>query len=234
MLASDSMRANATIVRAMEGTGIDLIASCGIDAYDARAPEAFRSALLLPGARGVVVAGSAGPTLWRRFRAKMEAEPDRWDLAHPYDAFVAETLQRGDEALSAAGIPFLRFDAAFGAPLRVDFVALAQLVGLGAPAPFPLLIHPEHGAWWALRGAWLVAAEVEPARMAPRPCDGCAAPCIGGRQNMGTVGHRATRATSEVRARCVVGQASRYDDEQIAYHEDRAAAVLRLRSRRRE
>ncbi|HXX69202.1 MAG TPA: hypothetical protein VEK07_18600 [Polyangiaceae bacterium] len=220
------MRANGIIARALDGTGIDLVASCGIAAYDTRAPAALRSSALLPGARGLVVVASAGPALWRRFRARMDARPELWEAPHPYDAFVAETLSRADDRLGAAGIRHLRFDAAFGAPLRVDFVKLAQLVGLGAPAPFPLLIHPLHGPWWALRGAWLVDAEVDPPAVLCSPCDGCAAPCIGGRQNAST---GAFRASPEVRGRCVVGQVSRYDAEQIAYHENRAETAIRLR-----
>jgi hypothetical protein len=40
------------------------------------------------------------------------------------------------------------------------------------------------------------------------------------------------RAMPHVRARCVVGQASRYDEDQIAYHYDRANAIARLREER--
>jgi len=218
--------ATAIVRAALAGSGIELVASCGIRDFDERAPPAFRSEILMPGARGVVVAGSAGPRLWRRFMDRMRARPTLWDDPHPYDAFVAEILGRADRALASAGIRSRRFDAAFHAPLRVSFVALAQLVGLGAPGPFALLIHPEHGAWWALRGAWLVEAEVEPPIAARRPCDGCAAPCVGGRE---TAESAIVRATPEVRGRCVVGQTSRYDDDQIAYHYDRAAAVERLR-----
>jgi hypothetical protein len=215
---------------ALAGTGIELVASCAVEAYDARAPEGYRSPSLLPGARGLVVVASAGTALWRRFRAHMDAEPSRWDQAHPYDAFVAMQLARADEALAAAGVRFRRFEAAFHAPLRVDFLALAQLVGLGAPGPFALLIHPEHGAWWALRGAWLLAAPVDPPRPYRSPCMSCAAPCVGGASGAGEGEPRGIpRATPEVRGRCVVGQASRYDDDQIGYHYDRANTVARLR-----
>jgi hypothetical protein len=218
--------ATAIVREALAGSGIELVASCGIREFDARAPPPFRSDVLMPGARGVVVVGSAGPLLWRRFIDRMRARPALWDDPHPYDAFVAEILGAADGALAEAGIRFRRFDAAFHAPLRVSFVALAQLVGLGTPGPFALLIHPDHGAWWALRGAWLVEAEVEPPLTARRPCDGCAAPCVGGWEAAeGAI----ARATPEVRGRCVVGQASRYDEDQIAYHYDRAAIVPRLR-----
>jgi epoxyqueuosine reductase QueG len=223
------MEGNATsVVRiALAGSGIEVVASCGIAAYDALAPEAYRSAALMPGARGVVVAASAGPALWRGFRARMDALPHQWDEAHPYDAFVAELLARADRALFASGVAFRRFDAAFHAPIAIHFVALGRLVGLGSLGPFGLLIHPEHGAWWALRGAWLVEADVDPPLDPRAPCVGCAAPCVGGWQNArGSV----SQATADVRARCVVGQASRYDDDQIGYHYDRAATALRLRS----
>jgi hypothetical protein len=205
---------------ALEGTGIELVASCGIDAYDARAPQALRSASWLPSARGLVVAGSAGAALWRAFRARRASDPVLAKAEHPYDEFIGEQLGRGDAALKAAGIDFHRFDAAFQAPVRVDFVALAALVGFGMPGPFALAIHPLHGPWWALRGAWMVAAEVEPALEPRPPCAGCPAPCIGGWSNASGM----AQATAEVRGRCIVGQGSRYDDEQIAYHYGRVAA----------
>jgi hypothetical protein len=158
----------------------------------------------------------------------MDADRRRWDEANPYDRFVAETLDRADDALRSRGVRFRRFEAAFHALPRVDFVTLARLVGLGEPGPFRLLIHSEHGAWWALRGAWLVDVEVEPPRPEPSPCAGCPAPCVGGWQN-GWQNDEGVRATPEVRGRCVVGQSSRYDDDQIEYHTDRAATVERLR-----
>ena len=50
--------------------------------------------------------------------------------------------------------------------------------------------------------------------------------CIGGWHN--ALG-RLADATAEARARCVVGQASRYDDDQIGYHYERIATLERLR-----
>jgi hypothetical protein len=219
------VNATATVREALAGTGIELVASCPIASYDAAAPGPLRSAELLRGARGVVVAGSAGPALWRLFRKHTSADPAHWDEPHPYDAFVASLLSRADDALARAGVRFRRFEAAFDATPRLDFVALARLSGLGLPGPFFLSIHPVHGPWWALRGAWLVDAEVDPPLEHRAPCEGCPAPCVGGWENAGGI----AGATPEVRSRCVVGQASRYDDDQIAYHYDRARTVARLR-----
>jgi hypothetical protein len=210
------MSANPTLLvrEALAGTGIELIASCTIAAYDARAPDALRSGSWLPNAQGMVVAASAGPALWRAFRGRRSEEPTLMSHEHPYDDFVSEQLARADEALAGAGVSFRRFEAAFHAAVALDFIALAELVGFGSPSPFGLAIHPEHGAWWALRGAWMVDAAPEPAAVLCRPCAGCAAPCVGGWPHARGI----VQATAETRGRCVVGQASRYDDEQIAYH----------------
>jgi len=218
---------NATRIArdALSGSGIDLVGSCAIADYDTAAPETVRSPALFADAEGVIVAASAGPTLWRQFRARMGHEAELWDQPHPYDAFVATLLDRADEALARAGVRFRRFEAAFHATPRLDFLALARLTGLGAPGPFLLSIHAIHGPWWALRGAWLVDAEVDPPLAHRSPCEGCPAPCVGGERGAGAM----VRATVEVRARCVVGQESRYDDDQIAYHYDREATRARLR-----
>jgi hypothetical protein len=213
---------NATerVRQALAGSGVELVASCPIEAYDEVAPSALRSAALMPGARGVVVAASAGPTLWRAFRASLKDDGDRSAEPHPYDAFVASLLARADRALAAAGIRARRFDAAFEATPRIDFLALSRLVGLGSPGPFFLHIHETHGPWWALRGAWLVEGDVDAPLAHRPPCAGCAAPCVGGWAHAGDI----TMATPLVRSRCVVGQASRYDDDQIAYHYDRRSS----------
>jgi hypothetical protein len=207
------------------------VASCHIGKYDAVAPEVFQSANLMPGARGLVVAGSAGPELWRQFRAHMDVNRARWDEPHPLDGFVAGILAAADTALAATGIRFRRFEAAFHATPRLDFVVMARLVGLGSPGPFGVLIHAEHGAWWALRGAWLLEADVEGPLEHHPPCIGCHAPCIGGSttEGRGVPAAPLARATPQARALCVIGQHSRYDEDQIAYHYHRAETVLRLK-----
>ncbi|HZU83200.1 MAG TPA: hypothetical protein VE987_09800, partial [Polyangiaceae bacterium] len=165
--------------------------------------------------------------LWRRLRVHMSERPAGWDEPHPLDRFVGSILARADAALAAAGVAYRRFEPTVDAEPRMHFAAMGRLVGLGSPGPFGMLIHPEHGPWWALRGAWLVRADVDEPPAHREPCAGCAAPCVGGWQNACDVG----LATAEARARCVVGQGSRYDPDQIAYHHDHASALARLRRR---
>jgi hypothetical protein len=76
------------------------------------------------------------------------------------------------------------------------------------------LIHPAHGPWWALRAAYLVDVDVQPTPEIVAPCLGCAAPCVANEPRPIPL----DRSTAEMRRRCPIGVASRYDDEQIAYH----------------
>jgi hypothetical protein len=220
---------------ALRGTGLDLVASCSIEEYDARAPATLASPLLMPRARGLVVVGSAGRGLWEAARARSGAA---WTpAADPLDTHVARSLDLADLALARARIGTRRFEArvashpASSAAPQLDFRALGELVGLGSPGPFGMLIHPDHGPWWALRAAYFVDTEVAPALEHTAPCAGCEAPCVrpdaSGRAGPGlsmidepTTAVRRTllAATPEVRTRCVVGTSSRYSSEQIAYH----------------
>src|SRR5580693_7245285 len=79
--ASVDLEENATAVvrEALAGTGIEAVASCSLAAYDARAPEAFQSSRFLGGARGLVVAASAGPRLWRALLEQIRSGRASWD-----------------------------------------------------------------------------------------------------------------------------------------------------------
>ena len=202
------------VERALVGGGIDLVASCNVGAWNARAPARLRSTELFPPARGVVVVASAGRGLWRALRDAADHR-ERWRTEHPLDDFVAGVLDRVDAALTDARIGFRRFEAKVLAPVPLDFRALGEIVGLGSLGPFGMLIHAEHGPWWALRAAYLVDVEVDPPLAHAPPCRGCAAPCVAGapRESAGIA-----LATADVRTRCIVGGRSRYDDDQLAYH----------------
>ncbi len=217
------------VAAALAGTGINVVGSCGIEAYDQRAPRGFRSEALMPRARGVVVVGSAGRDLWEGLRASSEGGV-WWESAHPLDDFVGRLLDRVDVALGRARIGSRRFEPRLDESPEntLDFRALGEIAGLGSVGPFGLVIHPAHGPWWALRGAWLVDVPAEEPTAHPAPCAGCHAPCLGPTRPEGVL-----LATLSVRGRCIVGQASRYSDEQVAYHYDRDATVTKLREQAR-
>jgi epoxyqueuosine reductase QueG len=211
------MTASATgIVRAaLGGTGLDLVASCPIEAYNARAPRPLRSLELMPRARGIVVVGSAGRALWMRFEAALKEEAELRAEPHPLESFVARSLDRADVALADARIGSRRFEPTLEARPRLDFRAIGELSGLGSLGPFGLLIHSEHGPWWALRAAYMVDVAVDPPLPHKPPCLGCAAPCVGGDPRRSP---SIELATPETRARCIVGRASQYSEAQIDYH----------------
>jgi hypothetical protein len=212
-------------LEALRGSGLNLVGSCSIDAYDRRAPRGHRSEDLMPRARGVVVVGSGGGELWNVFRAATRADPSIWSREHPLDSFVASALDRVDQAFGAARIGSRRFEPLAHDPTAPDFRALGELAALGSMGPFGLLIHVSYGPWWALRGAWLLDVECPPTREHQAPCAGCPAPCLGSARG----GEGVLLATPNVRSRCVVGQEFRYSDEQIAYHYDREATLRRMR-----
>jgi epoxyqueuosine reductase QueG len=218
----------ALVAEAVHDTGLNLVGSCGIEAYDRRAPPGLRSPDLMARARGVIVVASTGRELWNAFHAAMEAsegEGSGWHAAHPLDAYVAGVLDRVDVAFAKAGVGSRRFEPTLSAPVPIDFRALGELAGLGTMGPFGLLIHETHGPWWALRGAWLVDVEVPAANVPRVPCAGCPAPCLGSSRRPEGI----LLATASVRGRCPVGVESRYSDEQIAYHYDREATLARFR-----
>jgi hypothetical protein len=215
--------------------GVNLVASVEADAWDAAGPPpGFAAGELLPGARALIVAGSAGGALWARFTAWLAEAPRARlaDEAHPLDRYVAMVLDRADALLAAEGVRARRFEPTFLFQPRIDFQRVVRLARLGCASPIGMVVHPEYGPWWAARGAWLVDRAIPataPASTEGRPCAGCAAPCRAAipAGAEGTIA-AATRAAREA---CVLG-AHRYSDEQLTYHYDppagRAALLARL------
>ncbi len=187
--------------------GMDLIGVTSATAWDEHAPKHLQAEVLLPGARSAIVVGSAGRGLWETFRAAAPHEGE-----HPLDEFVTRALIDAEREFE--GVRARRFEASFTFEPRIDFRTLGRRAGLGDVGPFGLLIHPSHGPWFGLRGAWLIDRELPVAALST-PCRGCVAPCVG-REGQTTL----DRSTAAMRLRCPLGIASRYGDEQIAYHHD--------------
>jgi hypothetical protein len=174
--------------------------------FDAAAPAPFRCDVVHPSARSVLVVASAGPWHFRAFLEWLAVDPvgRLGRQAHPLDAFTQDVFARVVDA-PGARVVFPTFTA----PLKLDFVKMAELAGLGRPSEIGLLVDGRFGPWMALRAAIFTPDELPDGAVGARVCDGCAAPC---------------RAPTEPLARrlaCVVAPELAYDELQRIYHYDR-------------
>ncbi len=119
-------------------------------------------------ARTLVLAGNAGPQMWRAFDAARAAGPVT------LDAWSERVLGALASRLGARAVfPFKR--------PYLPFQRWAQRAEACHPSPLGLLIRPEYGLWHGYRGALLFAAAIElpPPDRRPSPCARCAdRPCL--------------------------------------------------------
>lgn len=175
--------------------------------FDAAAPLPFRCDALHPPTRSVLIVATAGPWHWRAFLEWIAVDPIA-RLArqpHPLDAFTADVFARHVDAPGARS-----FFPTFDAPLRLNFLKMAELAGLGRPSELGLvLVDPRFGAWLGLRAAIFTPEELPDGTVAARACDGCAAPC------------RVPTDPLARRLACNVRPDLAYDELQRIYHYDR-------------
>lgn len=175
--------------------------------YDAVAPAPFRFGDVHPPARSVLVVATGGPQHFRAFLEWLAVDPvGRLGRdAHPLDAFTADVFSR--LPLAGARVVYPTFTA----PVRLDFMAMAELAGLGRPSEIGrLLVGDAFGAWFALRAAIFTPEALADGAVAPRRCDTCATkPCLGPSDPL------------ERRRACVVHPGAAYDELQAIYHYDR-------------
>lgn len=119
-------------------------------------------------ARFVILAGNAGPDMFRRFMRESgpDASLDSW-TRHVVSVLAADL---GADAVYP-------FDADPAWP----FLSWARRGGAGHVSPLGLNIHPVYGLWHAYRAALLfpVAFDLPPPSSGPHPCEACAAkPCL--------------------------------------------------------
>jgi hypothetical protein len=119
-------------------------------------------------ARTVVLAGNAGPHMWRAFdaaRAGGVMTLDQWS-----EGVLSELAARlGARAVFPFERPYLPFQR------------WAMRAEACHPSPLGLLIHPDYGLWHGYRGALLFAAALAlpPPDRRASPCAGCAdRPCL--------------------------------------------------------
>jgi len=217
----------AGIVAALADAGLGLTGTLPIALYDQIVPPPWRSAQLMPGARGALVVGNAGRALWDRFVASPERALER----DPLDAYTRRVL--GEAARLAEPEAAVAFYADRRDSVYLPLVALARRAGFGTPGRVGVLIHPVYGPWIGVRAALLLAEPVpfrEPEPYAP--CDGCPAPCatachgaVIGPRGVDSAACYQVRLTNpecalrcDARSACVVGPEHAYSPEQTAHH----------------
>jgi hypothetical protein len=118
--------------------------------------------------RTVVLAGNAGPHMWRCFAL---AQADQASTLDAWSEGVLIDLARRLDA--SAVFPFKR--------PYLPFQRWAMRAQACHASPLGLLVHPDYGVWHGYRGALLFAQKLElsaPDRR-PSPCAGCAErPCM--------------------------------------------------------
>jgi len=112
--------------------------------------------------RTVVLAGNAGPQMWRAFEAARAAEPmslDDWS-ERTLGALARRWGARAVFPMSKPYAPFQRW---------------AMRAGPCHPSPVAMLVHSDYGLWHAFRGALLFRHEMAlPERdVRPSPCEEC-------------------------------------------------------------
>lgn len=177
-------------------------------------------------ARTLVLAGHAGPAMWRAFSAEAGTGAD------PLDGWCRGVLSDLAAAFGGAclfpgqGPPYLPFQRW---AMRAEPVHLS---------PIGMLIHPDYGLWHGYRGALALAGRLQlpPRDTRPRPCDTCAEkPCLktcpvgafsaDGYDVAACVGHIASPAGADcigegcrARRACPVGRDHVYEPVQARFH----------------
>lgn len=222
------MRATAV---SCHGAGVDAairdLAAAGFDlahAFDpaiaAREPGLALIGEALADAAGAWCGLLVGNTraLWPPFVAARAADPALAADPNPLQRYTERCVEAARPAGARVYYAHQRYGGAF-----VPFQRLAVATGLGALAPSHLVIHPEHGPWFALRAVIVApgAPPVPPPSPIARACR-CDAPCHDALAAATAArGPDAWRAWLAVRDACTL-RAHRYSDDQIRYHYTRA------------
>jgi hypothetical protein len=237
----------AELRRALAPSGLNLIGVATPAAYDALVPSSHR--LAASDARSIVVIGNGGGAFWAGFRDYVARNPTHAQRPHPLDDYTTAVMeQHAVPLLTRLGIGgelWLPFRAT-RPPL--SFVHLAEAAALGRRSVLGVLVHPEYGPWIALRGAIFVDAPLSAPRPAAGfdPCASCAVrPCIAACPGTAVshpagwdvprciafrIARDATNPCADrchARVACVYGNAHRYPPDALAYHQERAFAVMR-------
>ena len=178
----------------------------------------------LAGIGTVVLAGNAGPAMWRAFEPHMDAAPN------PLDRWTRRVIEPIAQKLGAGAV------FPFGEPLW-PFQRWARRAECLHPSPIGALIHPQYGLWHAWRAALLFDERLAlpPRAETPSPCESCVdKPCltacpVGAFSRAGYDVHACAGYLSRPAADCLaigcharnacpVGGVWRYPAAQIGFH----------------
>lgn len=110
----------------------------------------------------------------RSFWPLFDASPEQADgAADPMDRWSARVIGRiTDETGARAVFPF-------GGPPFAPFFAWAERSGAAWASPVRLLVHARLGLFVSFWGALALPSRLPHPDLRERPCDACAAPCLG-------------------------------------------------------
>jgi len=117
----------------------------------------------------LVLAGNAGPAMWRAF------EQARRDEANPLDGWTRRVMTAIAADMGAVAL------FPFAGPPWLPFQRWAMRGDAVYPSPIGALIHPDYGLWHAYRGALAFEQRIDlpAADRRPSPCTGCKEkPCL--------------------------------------------------------
>lgn len=225
---SDSARAEESLLARVEAElAVEGLVVLG--AFHPQADDAVPAQVDGRACGTLILAGSAGGSLWSRFAQSPEAHDGRPD---PLDRWSARVI--GAVAASVGGTALFPF----GGPPYLPFQRWARRGAALGQSPLGMLIHPDYGLWHAYRGAVALPQVVAlpPADARASPCDSCVArPCLSacpvdafsatGYDVAACAGHVAAPAGADcldfgcqARRACPVGRAWHYAQAQARFH----------------
>jgi len=222
---------------ALAPSGLNLVGTTAVDAYDAGVPPPLGLRRLLPGAKTAIVIGNGGGAFWAAYRDFCRVHPEHEREPDPIDAFTRRAVETALAITIDPPAP-MRLLYPFRYPDEpVSFMRLAECAGLGRRSLLGVLIHPLFGPWIALRAALLVPSILTASRPADGfdPCPGCTeracmqacpagAVTAAGWDVPRCATHRlrvedTCAARCHARFDCVIGRAYRYPPDALEYHQ---------------
>jgi len=228
----------ARIAHELEPAGLDLVTDLRVSSYNQGVPSEWRLPDFGSGASLALVLGGTR-RLWSAFRGALTRGSVSATVENPFDRYVRASIEA---ALARVELPPFEVRYAADRPPRgVAIQRLAEAAGLAFVSPAKLAVHPRYGPWISLHAAVILDTPGPPGPVPQRPsglCADCSARCVpllerAVERSGALLATDPDRALAEgwrewlaVRDACPVGQAWRYDDDQIRYGYTKDRSIL--------